>query len=126
MPDLIEHLPGELRAIAELIGLPAALRLVEARGGRRLYVPAGVAPEHALVQIVGEAAAAELCRAYAGECLEIPRAVGYATAVRNADIRQRRSQGVSQSTLAGEHRLTERQIRNIQGGGADDRQEGLF
>jgi Mor family transcriptional regulator len=126
MPELIEHLPGELRAIADLIGLPAALRLVEARGGRRLYIPSGAAPEHALVQIVGEEAAAALCRAYAGECLEIPRAVGYATAVRNADIRQRRRQGVSQSTLAGEHRLTERQIRNIQGGGADDRQDGLF
>jgi len=125
-PDLIEQLPGELRRMAELIGLPAALRLAEARGGRRLYFPYGVDPEHNLVQLIGQEAADILCREYAGERLEIPRALGYAQAVRNAHIRQSRAKGISQSALAGEHRLSERHIRNIERGADGDEQMGLF
>lgn len=125
-PELIAQLPGELRAIAERIGLAAALRLVEARGGRRLYFPVGLAPEHQLVTLLGQAAAEALCQEYAGERLEIPKAEGYARAVRNALIVQERGKGVSQSTLAGTHSLTERQIRNIEGAAGNDAQLGLF
>jgi len=125
-PELIDELPDGLRDIAELIGLPLALRLVEARGGRRFYFPYGVAPEHALVQLIGQEAAEILCREYPGERLEIPRATNYHRAVRNAHIHQSLAKGVSQSALAGDHGLTERQIRNIERGADGDEQMGLF
>lgn len=35
----IEDLPPEFRAVAEEIGLSAAVRLVRARGGEEVYVP---------------------------------------------------------------------------------------
>ncbi|WP_153116044.1 Mor transcription activator family protein [Rhodocyclus tenuis] len=124
--DLLDLLPGELRAIAEIIGIPAALRLVEARGGRRIYFPAGVDADHQLVKLIGQAPAEALCQAYAGERLEIPRALGYVRAVRNAHIMQSRAQGISQSALAGEHQLSERHIRNIERCAGDDGQMGLF
>lgn len=125
-PELLDLLPKDLRDIARLIGLPKTLVLVKHRGGRRFYFPVGVDPDHDLVGLIGREDAEVLCRAYPGERLEIPRAVGYARALRDLDILQRRARGVSQSTLAGEHGLTERQIRNIDRLAEDYGQMGLF
>jgi hypothetical protein len=122
--DLLDLLPGELRYIGELIGVEGALRLVEKWPGVRLYIPKAVTPEHPLAELLGVESARQLCQAYPGEGLELPVALRWRLAMRNALIAQ---SGQSQRNLALGHRLTVRQIRNIQGAAKQDSgQESLF
>lgn len=122
--DLLDLLPGELRYIGELIGVEGALRLVEKWPGVKLYIPQAVTPEHPLAELLGQDAARKLCETYPGESLEIPVLRDWRLAMRNALIAQ---SDQSQRTLALGHKLTVRQIRNIQGAAkADSGQESLF
>lgn len=123
----VDLLPGILQDMVALIGLPLTMRLVEHRGGRRLYVPKGdMDHDHDLVRLIGRPAAEKLQSEYAGELhFEIPLALAAMRAVRNADIRARR-ETMSVSQLAGEYRTTERSIRKICNEIEDDRQGGLF
>lgn len=122
------YLPSILQDMAELIGLPATLKLVEAYGGVRLYIPKRFDPDHPLVKLVGHAHAAKLCESYGGELhFDIPRAVAATRAARDARMRNDRSLGATHRELALRYVLTERQIRNILGDEEeDDRQAGLF
>ena len=110
-------LPGIVRDIADLVGLAAALKVVEHYQGIRMWVPVKFDPEHILVKQLGPAAALKLVDYYPGEKLEIPRCLAAIRAVRDAEIR---SGGLSQRQYAAKHGLTERQIRNIQNGIEDD------
>lgn len=122
------YLPSILQDMAELIGLPATLKLVEAYGGVRLYIPKRFDPDHPLVKLVGHAHAAKLCESYGGELhFDIPRAVAATRAARDARMRNDRALGATHRELALRYVLTERQIRNILGDDEeDDRQVGLF
>jgi len=51
------YLPPLLNEIAEVAGLPAALKLCEDYGGREVYIPAKVGASHWLAQCVGLEAA---------------------------------------------------------------------
>ena len=122
------YLPGILQEIAEMIGLPATLKLVEAYGGVRLYIPKRYDPDHPLVKLIGHAHAARLCETYGGEMhFDIPRAVAATRAARDARIRNDRSMRATHRELALRYMLTERQIRNILGEDKGDvRQVALF
>lgn len=122
-------LPPSLQRVAEHIGLPATLRLVEARGGISIWVPTTdrCTPEHYLSRLIGFAALLALAELHGGEELEIPRAVAAVRAVRDARIREQYDGGKSQWDLALEYGLTERQIRNILNGlVAEEKQQALF
>jgi Mor family transcriptional regulator len=119
-------LPETLREIAEVVGLPAAVRLVEWRGGVRVYVPARVTERHPLARVLGVRAAAALCARYPGAELCIPRAEAALRAVRDADIRRRYSGGEGAPALALEYGLSLRQIRSIVAGQPDHRQITLL
>lgn len=117
-------LPYVVQDIAHLIGLAAALKLVEHYKGTSMWVPGQFKPDHVLVKIIGHEPALKLIEAYGGECLEIPKCDDAVRAVRNGQIKL---SDKSQAQLAREYNLTVRQIRNIQGNRPeDDRQEGLF
>ena len=117
-------LPYVVQDIAHLIGLGAALKLVEHYKGTSMWVPGQFKPDHVLVKIVGHHAASQLIEAYGGECLEMPKCEDAVRAVRNGQIKL---SDKSQSQLAREYNLTVRQIRNIQGDRPEDaRQEALF
>lgn len=121
------YLPRILQDLAEIIGLAATLRLVEAYGGVRLYVPKRFDPDHPIVKLIGHAPAVLLVEAYGGEAhFDIPRAIAATRAVRDNGIRRDRDFGASHRELALRNGLTERQIRNILGDEEDDRQVGLF
>ncbi|WP_431282706.1 hypothetical protein ACQW02_25415 [Humitalea sp. 24SJ18S-53] len=64
--------PASLVEIAEVIGIAASLRLVDAYGGTTLYVPAHAEPTHRLVQSIGREAAALLIERYTREKIEVP------------------------------------------------------
>lgn len=111
----INILPGVLREMTELIGLPATMQIVQRHGGTRLWVPALIetlAPDHKLVKLVGMAAARTLSEQYGGETLEIPKAERALRAIRDKAIREQWP-AKSQSQLATEYNLTERQVRTI-------------
>lgn len=56
------ELPELLAEIADVAGLPAALKIAKARGGARTHFPAQAPDGHWLVETVGREAADKLCR----------------------------------------------------------------
>jgi Mor family transcriptional regulator len=80
MPDSIfKHLPSTAQAIAGLIGLPKAARLVEAFGGTTFPVPVGekrkigLMRRAALAEVIGEEEAHKIIQHFGGQELYIPR-----------------------------------------------------
>lgn len=121
-------LPGILQEMADLIGLPATLKLAQHYGGVRLYVPKTLPEDHVLIDIVGEAAARKLVEQYGGLVhFDIPKAQAVSVALRNSKIRAEWP-ALSQRQLALKYHLTERQVRKILAMEQQDesRQMGLF
>lgn len=71
-----ELLPGALAVIADAAGLDAALKVAEAKGGTRTYIPATLKDSHWLVELVGMERAQVICACLVdgpkGEEIEIP------------------------------------------------------
>lgn len=114
-------LPPRLRALADVIGLPATLRLVEARGGTRIYVPEEASADHWLAQLVGEPALQQLVSHHAREYLELDRAAAALRAARDRQIVALASHGASTASIALQFALTQRQVFNILARAADGR-----
>lgn len=71
-PDDFSYLPPTLAKVAQLAGLPAALALAEARGGREVYIPRRATESHWLVQTVGRAAADAISDYFGDQRLQLP------------------------------------------------------
>ena len=67
--EAIARLPETLREIAEVVGLEATNKLVEARGGTKVYFPVAAGDDHWLVECVGREAADKLCSHF---CADLP------------------------------------------------------
>jgi len=119
MPDAphdtfdLDRLPGRVAELADVIGLRAALTLVELRGGTRLAVPKKPAPGHWLVEHIGLDALTALCRYYGGETIEIDRCAAALRAGLEARIVRDYQDGASNSQLARRYGYTERGIRKL-------------
>lgn len=59
-----ELLPPGTQEVADAIGVDAALKLVEAHGGTRIFIPASCDKDHWLAQLLGHRVALKLCEAY--------------------------------------------------------------
>jgi len=109
-------LPGILQEIADLIGIPATMAIVEEYGGVRLYVPMKVTPDHPLSQLIGQANAEKLADHFGGEDhFDIPKAKAALRAIRDKEIRSLWPT-LSQRQLALKYQTTERNIRLILSG----------
>ncbi|WP_424682939.1 hypothetical protein [Frateuria sp. YIM B11624] len=106
-------LPPRLAALAQVIGLPATLRLVEARGGTRFYVPEQATTDHWLAPLIGPGALALLVQHYGREYLELDRAAAALRAARDRQIVADAREGASTATIALQCGLTQRQVFNI-------------
>lgn len=106
-------LSGTLADIVELIGIGPATQLLERLGGRSLSVPKEMREDHPLTMIIGKDAAALLIERYSLERIDLPKHDAILRAIRDAEIRRRRSAGESPASLAEEFLLTERHIRRI-------------
>lgn len=119
-------LPESIRDMTDIIGISAALRIVEERGGIRLYVPKTPAINHWLSELIGLENMTALVNVYAGEEIEIPRCAAALKAMKNQEIANATG---SVAEIARRYGYTERGIRNIrrrvelQGG---SEQIGLF
>lgn len=98
MADL-QHVPRIIAEITEVAGAAAAWELVQALGGRTVYIPAKVTDDHWLTQAVGREAAEKICAHYAannsGHRMLIP--VG-----RQSAQRQRMVKALESGMTAGE------------------------
>lgn len=121
--DEVQHLLPEMaKLIATLIGLPKALKLVEAWGGTTFPVSKNKRREgqirfEALADVVGVDAAEILTRHFGGEVLSIPRCAAAMREVRDRMIRAEFDQETLQHTavfavnqLARRYHMTERNV----------------
>jgi len=109
----IDLLPSRIADLVEVIGLKAALKIVELRGGIRLCVPKKATPDHWLAEHIGIEALTQLCKIYGGEIIEIDRCAAALRAVFEASIVREHDAGASNSELARRHGYTERGIRKL-------------
>jgi len=122
----IAHLPSSIQDMVAVIGLAAALVIVEERGGIRLCVPAQVRTDHWLMQKIGAEAFVRLVQVYAGEEIEIPKCDAALRALREHEIV---SSDESNARLARRYGYTERGIRKLKRrvrNAAPDDQQSLF
>ena len=90
----LAHLPRTARDLVDLIGLPATLRLIDARPGQMLTIPkrkrqAGEALFEDLSALVGVEPAGKIVGRYGGEYLTIPSCRRAVRAVRDAELQAR-------------------------------------
>jgi hypothetical protein len=127
----VDALPQLVDDLRELIGLPAALALVEVRGGIKLYVPESAPDDHELVRLIGRDATDLLISVYAREWLSIPRCAARMRRQRDDEILRQYTVGeASAYALARKFELTERHVRRILSGRRvrrrDPRQRQMF
>ncbi|SMF86528.1 hypothetical protein [Tistlia consotensis] len=114
--------PQSLIEIAEMTSVAAALRLVDAFGGTKCYVPKTLTPDHPLVQAVGASAAEALRQHFEGDYIEVP-------VLASARHRKRLILEASGSTndVAQQVGVTARYVRMVRNAGRpDDRQLEMF
>ena len=107
-------LPPFVRPLANVIGVPATLRLAEAANGRPVYVPQRLTPAARLVRLVGLEIARRLHQHYAGELLTLPTAAQLAALSPDSIAAMRHAVttgGVSIRTLAAVTGLSAQCIR---------------
>jgi hypothetical protein len=97
-----------LTELANVIGVPAAVRLVRGFGGARVYVPHSPGAGEALVNQIGLSAAAKLSEVYGGERVEVPNPTS-----RRWQILEMRQQGHSVDTIARTLNCTRRRVFQV-------------
>jgi hypothetical protein len=109
----ISELPAGAQQIAEAIGLPAFLRLVDAFGGRPLRIHARPKPQSELAMAIGRDAYRNLQREFAGEEVLIPLLSATARSTRNRAILDAYSAGMQAWRIARAHGIHVRTVRAI-------------
>ncbi|MFN3676183.1 MAG: hypothetical protein ACK4TC_09400 [Sphingomonas pseudosanguinis] len=92
--------------LVELIGEAAFVRLAEAFGGTRLYIPNKLTPDHEIVEAVGKDAAILLVERFAPDQLKVPLA-------REIRARHYRARGWSNTRIARALGITERGVERL-------------
>jgi hypothetical protein len=72
----------EVRRIVQIVGAEAALTLVEAYGGTRLFVPKTPTENH--IALLGDGSAKALSQAWGGEYIKVPLGRAWRVLVYNA------------------------------------------
>ncbi len=122
----VVELPPSMRELVELVGLDAAMKLVDWRGGVGFHAPKEVPDDHELVKTVGHIAARKLAQQFGGDWVHLPRCHALLLAERNRRIIADRKPDFGVRRLALKYKLTERQVWNIVGKAADRGQGELF
>lgn len=106
----IEDLPDTLAQVAEVIQLPATLRLVEHFGGSRVYVPMKASQGHPLIRLIGASRASALCARFGGQHINVAHLVHRQLRTRDEEIQRGRASGLSARELARRFGISERQV----------------
>lgn len=106
-------LVGVLAELEGAVDREAALALAGRYGGRRVYVPETVTPQHPLARCIGESGAVWLCNTYGGRWVDVARCAHVERHLRNRRIAAARADGLTLRELGERFDLTPRQIINI-------------
>ncbi len=110
---MIIRLPPGLRDIADVIGLDAALKLAQAKGGQRIAVPGRICDGHWLIEVMGREKAEELSRYLTDGNrihLDVPFGPTHSGARRNALTYQMLDNGASANEVAAATGVTRRTV----------------
>lgn len=112
MKDSYSWLPETYRTLADVGGLEAALKIGDAYGGRRIYLPrpGRLAKDHWLRQLVGDAAAEALSKWADGSTIELPLAPECGVSGRRRRAEKALAEGLSADEAA---RLSGRHVRSV-------------
>lgn len=98
--------------LSSQIGYQETIELLRAWGGRRLWVPKAMAPDHPIALAIGVTAAGQLAYFYGGTMLELPAERNHLIRIRNECIfRDLKADPVR--TVAIRYGLTPRHVRYI-------------
>lgn len=116
------RVPLTVRTVAEVIGMPGAVRLLQAPGkNESVYVPQRIKPDHRLASILQPDELTALQRTFGGELLPYPSARGMRrrrAAERKAQaIQQDITAGLTTSEIAAKHDVSESYVRRIRSKG---------
>ncbi len=107
------ELPELLQELSDVVGLPMALRLAEAKGGQQVYIPHRVSEGHWLTELVGIENAKAIC-AYltvdAGVHITIPKGDALTRARRVATVAKMLDEGRSSNQIAAATNMTQRHV----------------
>ena len=102
-----------MRDLVDVVGLKAALEIVEVRGGARLYVPKRPNRDHWLSEVIGWDKLQDLSSIYGGEEIQIPKCAARSRHALEQEIATASSTGASTAKLALRYRYTEAGIRKL-------------
>lgn len=120
---MLDNATPLLDELSDGMGMAATLKLAAWRGGRRLFVPVQLPPDHELIARLGPEAALFMCERFGGVFLKVPAAAGHLRALRNARIQQEHADGKSLLSIAFDEGLDERQVCRIVATRAPERRQ---
>jgi DNA-binding NarL/FixJ family response regulator len=100
-----EGLEATAANLRRLLGEEGARRLVDAFGGRRLYVPKCPGAHHPITVAVGQDAADQLAAAFHGVAIDVPMLPETRTEIRRLD-----AEGLTRAAIARKLGVTERWV----------------
>ena len=110
-------LPQSVNEIVDLVGLPAAIALVNAYGGTTIKFPRqagrGGKLERELIALLGTGAAHLLIRTYVGEAFTVARCCEHLREMRDRQLIEDFEAGLSGNALARRYSMTQRNVYNI-------------
>lgn len=107
------QLPPLLQEIADVVGIAAAIKLAEAKGGQRIFVPDTIEDGHWLAELIGLDLARQLSFYLThdgGTHIDLPKGDRLRRAKRNDMIAEMLADGHSANYVASRFDLTRREI----------------
>lgn len=109
---ITKHLTMRAKELANVIGLEAALILIDKFGGTAIWIPKNAKPDHSHSLLIGFEAFQKLTRYYGDTSLEIDLCAALNRYARNQKIIED-SKALTHREIAQKYSTTERNIRKI-------------
>lgn len=112
--EIIGLMPKSFAFIANLVGIPQALNIIDNYGGTKIFIPSkhALGIQHEFARVIGLNSLRILANQCGNNTIEIPMGTPITIAMRNRMIRNM-SQNESHSKLARKFGVTMRTIRSI-------------
>lgn len=125
LPAKLDAMPISMVDLAETLGLRVALRLMQEFGGCEMSFPKAPAPDHRVVQALGEADAQAVCAYLGGAVIYIPH--GRSRHSARQAVLGLQAQNLTRAEIARTLGISQRHVRRVANTPArDSRQPGLF
>ncbi|WP_226781852.1 helix-turn-helix domain-containing protein [Oceaniglobus trochenteri] len=121
LPVRVDDLPASMIDVAEVFGVPVALKLMAHFGGRDMRFPLEPNDDHPILSVLGDKIGRELCFFLSKQDIYIPH--GRTTNAKpEVDALARR--GLTRTEIARRLGISERHVRRLaRRGGVDDRRQ---